>query len=458
MLDEMERKDLQVTSMRLLVNGHLIFGFCKKPYEPDGRQLWFSTTKAITGIGVGIACDRGLLSLEDPVLSFFPDKQPVHTSLNLRAMRVRDLLSMSSGIHENTYAALFPQEDWVRAFLAQDFPHPPGTYFRYSTHASHMLSAIVEKASGIAFCDIIRQYLLRPLDIDDMTWEVCRQGITCGGMGLGLTPEAVTRFGWMLLQRGVYKGRRVVSEAYLSQAAREQSDNRTPEAKRHKNGYGFHLCIDQDGSFYHEGSFGQLCHVSPARKSVLVVTSRRNNWDAVMDLVDALFLPPGKQEGCISWGRLQSRLKSLSYPLPMGTPVPPGAFRIGKSSYALGDNDLHLRQAHFQPTGVDAWMLTLEYTDRPSAHLSLCPAMPVQGMTYFIKDIQYHLQKYTAYAVWRDAGTLVLTVFYLETPYEVTYTLRFGDGSLKLDYHINVTFGIQTCAMAGKLTAGGPVD
>lgn len=74
MLDVLEEHDLQVTGMKLLVNSCNIFEFCKKPYESEGRQLWYSVTKAFTGIGIGIACDKGLLSLDDAVISFFPEK------------------------------------------------------------------------------------------------------------------------------------------------------------------------------------------------------------------------------------------------------------------------------------------------------------------------------------------------------------------------------------------------
>jgi len=452
MLDEVEKKDLEVISMKLIVNGHLILDFCKKPYETDCRQLWFSTTKAITGIGIGIACDRGLLSLDDSVISFSPDKLPPSISVNLQAMRVRDLLSMSCGIHENTYAELFHQDDWVAAFLAQEFPHKPGTYYRYSTHASHMLAAIAEKVTGIGFFDFIKIHLMHPLDIDDMTWEACKQGITCGGMGLGLTTEAIVRFGYMLLNHGVYNEKRIVSEQYLSQALVEQSDNRKLETKRHKNGYGFHMCIDHDGSFYHEGSFGQLCYVSPSKNAVFVVTSQKNNWDDVIDLFDALFLSCENSNGDISCDILENRLDTMSYPLPVFTTIPDGVFSIDGKSFLFDDNELKLSQVYFKQKDTHCLSLTLEYTDRPQSNLSFSFIEPSKGMDYFIKDIQYHIQRYTAYAMWQDPSLLVLTVFYIETPYVVTYTFCFCGNEVRLGYNVNVSFGIKEASFAGKLS------
>lgn len=451
MLDELERRDLEVTSMMLVVNNSCVLDFCKKPYKPTCRQLWFSTTKAVTGIGVGIACDLGLLSLDDPVISFFPDKLPETISDNLSKLRVRDLLTMTSGIHENTYAQLFPQADWVKAFLAQEFLHTPGTYYRYSTHASHMLAAIVERTSGVSFFDFVKENLMLPLGVEDMTWEYDRQGITCGGMGLGLTTEAVARFGYMLLNRGVYNGRRIVSESYLSMALTEQSDNRTLETKRHKNGYGFHMCIDHDGSFYHEGSFGQLCYVSPKKNAVLAVTSRKSNWDEVIDLFDSLFAAGEGVNDPVRFDDLRNRIESLSYPLPRPAAIPFDAPVINGRAYLFSDNELNLCKAYFKQENPHSLTVIFEYTDRPSSNLMFDFIQPSYGSDYFVKDVQIHLQAYVSFASWQDANTILLTVFYLETPYVVTYLIGFDKNGVTVSYHINVTFGVKTCIAKGKL-------
>lgn len=154
-------------------------------------------------------------------------------------MQVKHLLAMTCGIHENTYTMLYPQQDWVRAFLEQDFPHQPGTYYRYSTHASHMLSAIVEKITKKSFIEFMLDNLFNPLDISKVTWEVSPLGITAGGMGLSSTIEAVAKFGQMLLDKGVYNGKRIVSQKYIELATITQSKNYKNEEKIHERGYGY---------------------------------------------------------------------------------------------------------------------------------------------------------------------------------------------------------------------------
>lgn len=87
------------------------------------------------------------MSLDDEVLKYFPEDAPAEPSANLKAMRVRDLLRMATG---NVAEASFtPNDVWTKAFLSQPVPFKPGTHFLYNSTATYMLSAIVQKATGI---------------------------------------------------------------------------------------------------------------------------------------------------------------------------------------------------------------------------------------------------------------------------------------------------------------------
>jgi|GEM_PF-664054 len=458
MVDEFENRDLQVTSFVLLRNGKTVAKFCKPPYEMDCVQLWYSVTKSFTGIGVGIACDKGLLDLEDLVISFFSDKLPQTISENLGKLRVRDLLSMASGIHDNTYGLLYSQEDWVRAFLAQDFPHEPGTYYRYTTHGSHMFAAIVERVSGQSFHDFIKTNLFEPLDIHQSTWEVCLQGITAGGMGLGLTVESVAKFAQMIADKGVYKGKRIVSERYLNVAMTEQSDNRLFEKEKHShtNGYGFHMEIDLDGSVFHPGSFGQLWYACPQKNIAVALTSRRKNTDtdAVIDLLQEKIIEPARDEILPVNGeyeKMREKLESLAYPVPAFGDIPKNAPHLDEKVYSVADNPHGLISIRFVQKEKYNLNMRLKYSDRPASSINFDFRKSVHSRDTFVKDIQFHEQKYVSFAAWDTENTLVLTVFYIETPYEVTYRVGFDGANITVDFHMNVSLNIQDFVCAGFL-------
>src|SRR5690606_27707624 len=102
----------------------------------------------------------------------------------------------------------------------------------------------------------------------------CPMGIAAGGMGLSLTTEDVAKFGQMLLNNGTYGGETIVSEAYVSLATQEQSDNRQGATRidsAQGYGYQFHLC--RRGCYRGAGAFGQLCFVAPEQRMVIAATS-----------------------------------------------------------------------------------------------------------------------------------------------------------------------------------------
>ena len=132
-----------------------------RPIAADRPHMLFSLSKSFTSSAIGLAVAEGRLSVDDPVLSFFPDDAPAKPSEHLAAMRVHDLLSMSTGHAEDTTPDMRQQPDgnWAKAFLARPVEHTPGTHFFYNSGATYMLSAIVQRLTGGALLDYLRPRL-----------------------------------------------------------------------------------------------------------------------------------------------------------------------------------------------------------------------------------------------------------------------------------------------------------
>ena len=118
----------ELHSFMLLRHGIVVAEGWWSPYAPQHPHMLFSLSKSFTSTGVGLAVAEGLLSLDDRVLDFFPEDAPVEPDANLAAMRVRHLLSMSTGHAEDTMKALEECRDgnWVKAFLALPVEYQPG--------------------------------------------------------------------------------------------------------------------------------------------------------------------------------------------------------------------------------------------------------------------------------------------------------------------------------------------
>lgn len=458
LLDEIEQAQLNINSMVLLQDGAVAAQFWRKPYREGIPQLLFSLSKSFTSIAAGIASDNGYFDLQDKVISFFPDKLPKSVSANLAQMSIHHLLSMNTGHHDNIYGKVASQTDWVQAFLAQDVQGEPGSCYRYSTHATYMVAAIIEKVTGENLVDFLMPRLFTPLGIPRPTWETCPLGITAGGMGLSISTEGIAAFGQMLADQGVYKGRTIVSEAYIRQATTEQSDNRLeadPDKIDSAQGYGYQLFLCRRGCYMGNGAFGQLCFVAPEHRLVIAATSSMSTMKQLQRFLDLVYkhvLDPvqgGHSNQMTEEGQqLQRRLAEMTYRLPLPQPVPASIPDINQTSYVLDNNPQQLSTIGFT---TSVTQIQLQMTQSGQTHnltFDYTTATMVQHI--FIKDLAHHEQQAVTYAVWRDAITLELTLYYIETPYVVTYTISFFGSTIKLHFHINVSFMLEPYTVSGS--------
>jgi CubicO group peptidase (beta-lactamase class C family) len=194
-LDAAAKSSHEFHSMMFLRHGKVIAEGWWNPYKPELRHTLYSTSKSFTATAVGFAVSEKRLSVNDKVISFFPDALPDTVSPFLSEMKVRDLLSMSAGLDPDpTFTTVVNDTNWVKAFLKKHVVHEPGTKFLYNTLATYMLSAIVQKVTGEKVIDFLKPRLFEPLAIEGMDWEVDPRGINTGGWGLRLKTEDMAKF------------------------------------------------------------------------------------------------------------------------------------------------------------------------------------------------------------------------------------------------------------------------
>lgn len=339
-----------VQGFMLLRHGQVAAEGWWTPYGPQFPHSLYSLSKSFTSTAIGLAVAEGLLTVDDPVLKFFPDDAPANPSANLQAMRVRHLLSMNTGHQEDTTDRVFGSQttNWPRAFLALPVEREPGTWFVYNTAATYMLSAIITKLTGQPLIDYLRPRLFEPLGIENPRWESDPVGISLGGTGLHIRLEEIARFGQMYLQRGMWEGRQIVPAAWIAEATTVHSDNSNREATPDWTaGYGYQFWRCRPTGYRGDGAFGQYCLVLPEQDAVLVMNSGVRDMQIVLDKVWARLLPAMGPQALPADPRayeaLSAKLASLSLPLPQGQPASPKAEQWSSKTYKLEANDLKLQ-------------------------------------------------------------------------------------------------------------------
>jgi CubicO group peptidase (beta-lactamase class C family) len=264
---------------------------------PDTPHIMNSVSKSFTATAVGFAISEGLISLDDRVVSFFPDKVPSPASPNLVAMTVRNLLTMSTGqVREPSRR---DQIDWIAAFMAAPVDDTPGATFRYNSMATFMLSAIVQKVSGQKLTDYLRSRLFGPLQIEGYRWDESPDGINAGGWGLYIKTEDMAKFGQLFLQDGMWNGERVLPEGWVAEASTSwiesgpagHEQDRAPDDEW-SQGYGYQMWrCTPPGVYRADGARGQFIIVIPDRQAVVAITASSPNMGRQLALVWKHILP-----------------------------------------------------------------------------------------------------------------------------------------------------------------------
>lgn len=258
-----------------------------------------SVTKTVTALLVGLASDRGLLDPGDPMRDRLP-----HPSLRAEhdAIRVRDLLTMTSGMHWSDEEDFGP---WVRSGrpvgYVLDLPvvASPGGRFIYNTGGSHLLTVIVENAVDGSALEFAERELLEPLGIGNKRWPVMQDSVIVGGAALALRARDAAKVGQLLLQGGRSGSREIVSRVWIeAQVGRLVSLGDIGYVLRDA-AYGYQTWSDRRGggddvsAFVMWGYGGQFVWVVPDRQLVVVA---QTHWrgtgdhdgrqaDAVADLI-----------------------------------------------------------------------------------------------------------------------------------------------------------------------------
>ncbi|WP_274365594.1 sulfatase-like hydrolase/transferase [Paenibacillus thermotolerans] len=349
-LEKIDEKRLELHGFMLLRHGHVIAEESWLPYRNDLPHMMFSLSKSFTSTAIGLAADEGTVSLDDRVVSFFPELAPGEKGSNLSKMTVRDLLMMGTGHAQDTMEAMLndPNGNWAKAFLSLPVEYEPGTHFVYNSGATYMLSAILLRVTGQSLLTYLQPRLFEPLGINDPTWEICPRGVDTGGWGLYVTVEDIAKFGQLYLQNGVWEGRCLLSEEWIGQAVSKQISNGEEGDSDWTQGYGYQFWRCRHGAYRGDGAFGQFCVVMPAQDAVFVCTAGTNEMQAVLNevwehllpsMTASAPIPADESEPLSAIAAMQDGTLERSVDPAWSSLESPFEHSVSDTAYRLGDNE-----------------------------------------------------------------------------------------------------------------------
>jgi len=444
-LDFIETADREIPSMHSFMfvrHGHVVAESWWGPYDSMTPHELYSLSKSFTSTAVGMAIAEGKLRLEDKVGEFFPMDMPDQPSLELQDMTVRDLLMMASGHTNEPKVTMTDTEPWTKTFLAHPVNRQPGSHFLYNTPATYMLSAIVQKQSGLTVLEYLKPRLFEPLGIENPTWGTSPQGISLGGYGLNLRTEDIAKFGQLYLQKGKWGDRQLVPADWVTEATSNLiSTGRSTEGDWGQ-GYGYQFWQCRHSCFRGDGAFGQYCLVLPEHDAVIAITSGVKDMQGVLNLIWKKILPALHQEALATDENASKQLASLSakllVPTPSGEATSTFSPSVAGKRYTFAPNGQKIESLSVEPTSHGSNVLLIGYEGKGEERIPCGLGMWERTKATAGQNSE---QLLAASGGWTADAEFTAKLCFYATPFTVSMRLQFKDDQLLLDTESNVGFG-----------------
>jgi CubicO group peptidase (beta-lactamase class C family) len=456
-LDAAAKSKTEFHSFMLLRHGKVIAGGWWNPYR-DEKHMLYSCSKSFTATAVGFAISEKKLSLDDKVISFFPNNLPDTVSDWLKELTVKDALMMSDGQEPDpSFIVASKDTNWIKGFLATPIVHEPGTQFLYNSLGTYMLSAVVQKATGQKVIDYLQPRLFAPLGISGVDWETDLQGINTGGWGLRLKTEDMAKFAELFLQDGKWNGKQILSADWVHEAStmKIMQDPNAPQSKRDSSdwlqGYCYQMWRCRHNAFRGDGAYGQFMIVMPDQDAALAITAETPDMQEEINLVWDYLLPAFTKnklpENKSAYAKLEAKIHSLTLLVPVKHTE--DVTGINGKSFIAADNDLHLKSISFSFANN---ICHVTFEDDKSKYpidfgagrwIESATDMRGPSLTYnAIENVSMvYPAKIAAAYTWKDATTLELVLRYTESPHTETIICHLAGNQLLIEVARSFQYG-----------------
>jgi CubicO group peptidase (beta-lactamase class C family) len=461
-LDQIESTaDLEIHSLMIAKDGEIIFKGFWEPYNEDSPHIVHSLTKLFTNAAAGIAVTEGDLSLESKVLDVYPqglelallaagdeggsnaaayiaslpgrypadyiNALPPGWEANwipyLKEMKLKHLLTMTSGHNRMISGSEWRPlaTSWIEEFFKEPVIYEPGTAFMYCSANAYATSFLVQHVTGKTAEDVLMSSGLSRLNIKNFTWDKSPppDSASSGGNGVTIRTEDMLKFGILYLNKGMWKGQRILSEDWCNKAIGYEKVDGTLGGS-----YAFHWVasrdgnMQKDGNFYSNGSYGQAVFLIPELNMVIASTAGTNKdiYPIIREYLIKPTIAAGANPGYsdVYDDMLKERAATLNLmelPIEATSTIAAG---INNRTFTASENILNMRSIKFE---VKDGEIDLTLTDDRGTHLikngtrawynGMDEKTTMTG-NYLHHQYQNETEPYLAYAKWESNTRLRL--------------------------------------------------
>ena len=295
-----------IDGLLVIRNGYIIAENYFNGYGINSPHNVMSVSKSFLSAITGLALQKGYLdSLNEKMLYYFPEYIYPEIDERKYQITIRHLLTMRMGIEDETenYFEIYHSDNWIKTTIEWPLLYAPGERMRYNTFQTHLLSAILTKASQMSALELAQNLLTGPMGITIDAWEQDPQGYYFGGNSMFFSPREMAVLGYMYLNGGRLNDTQIVPQEWV-EFTLTPSTNSPPNAwgafKNYNYAYLWWLGqIYQYDLFLAYGYGGQFVACFPDL-NLIIVTTANNQVDydtstlqewAIFDIMEKYILP-----------------------------------------------------------------------------------------------------------------------------------------------------------------------
>ena len=353
-LKALERQKVCMHSLLILRHGKIAYEANWAPMKSTDLHRMYSVSKSFVSVAVGLLASEGKISLEDPVVKYFPEYAGEELHPFTRKATIREMLKMSSLFDDQPYDGA-KDGAWIPTFFRTKPQHESGTVFCYDTMATILCTAVVERVSGQKILDYLRPRLLDPIGFSEDAWCVeTPEGVSWAGSGILCSARDLAKFALVCLRQGEFEGRQLLPRDYMREATSYQLSNQINK-RTFQSGYGYQFWMLPEHAFGCLGMGGQLAFCFPEKALVFVTTGDTQELGDRQYAAGHLFydvvLPEIAQEAIGACeedaSELREMTESLRFPTVPGEADHPVREKVQGVTYRMEENPMGWKKVSF---------------------------------------------------------------------------------------------------------------
>ena len=287
-------EDARLITHNLIImrNDKIIFENYWEPFHKDFLHRMYSVTKSFVSLAVGFACQDSLVSLDDPIVKYFPEETKKLTDENVKKQTIRDMLMMSTAKTEWSWFLHRPEDRVKHYFDNPNNSRVPGAVFDYDSTGSFVLGAMVERVTGMELLEYLRKKFLDRIGFSKESFILkCPGGHSWSDSALICKPTDLLKTAMFCMNLGKWDGEQILNEEYIKNATKKQIDNNLNGIYDYDTqGYGYKFWMTYDNSYFFNGMGCQLAVCVPDKDIIMIYNGdNQSRVDGEKIIIDNFF-------------------------------------------------------------------------------------------------------------------------------------------------------------------------